>query len=91
MSCPVCESGAEGEELFLVIARSLDGRKITCSDQCHERLVACLEGRFGTHKRVVRVPTGEEFRVPLRTIIEVGIREVDLDKYPRWDEQEASI
>ena len=90
MSCPVCESGAEGKELVRVIARAMDGNKITCSEACHELLVACLEGRFGTHKRCVRMSTGEAFRVPVRTIIEVGIREGDLDKYPRWDEKEVT-
>ena len=81
MSCPVCESGVEGKELLVAIAQSMDGTKISCSEACYERLVACLEAEFGTHKRCVRMSTGEEFRVPLRTIIEAGISEGDLDKY----------
>ena len=71
----------------MVIA-SAQGRvpKLTCSDACHERLVALLEAEFGTHKQCVRMSTGEVFRVPTRDIIERGIREQDLDQYPHWHE-----
>ena len=86
MSCPICESGAEGKELLPVIVAAVRGNKITCSPACHERLVACLEAEYGTHKQCVRISTGEAFRVPLRDIIEKGLREQDLDQYPHWDE-----
>ena len=60
--------------------------KLTCSQECHDALVTHLEGKFGTHKIVVRQATGEEFLVPTRDIIEQGLREQDLDRYPRWVE-----
>lgn len=62
------------------------GPKLTCSDACHEKFVAEMERVFGTHKRMVRTSSGEEFRVPLRDIIEVGVQERDLNHYPRWKE-----
>lgn len=89
MSCPICESDAEGEELLAVIWSAIArGPKVTCSDACHERLVACLEGLYGKYKRCERMSTGEAFRVPLRDIIERGLKERDLDRYPHWDEGE---
>ena len=60
--------------------------KLTCSQECHDTLVTHLEDRFGTHKKVVREATGEEFRVPPRYIIEQGLSEQDLDRFPRWAE-----
>jgi len=94
MPCPVCESAAEGKELLAVIASvfnqwRVSGSKVTCSDVCHERLVACLEAEYGTHYRCVRMSTGEEFRVPTRDIIERGVKERDLDQYPHWDEEDG--
>lgn len=62
------------------------GPKMTCSNGCHEEFVARLEREFGTHKRMVRSSTGEEFRVPVRDIVEVGVQERDLDHYPRWSD-----
>ncbi len=58
--------------------------KLTCSQECHDALVEHLEREFGPHKKVVRQATGEEFRVPVRTIVEEGVREQDLDRLPRW-------
>lgn len=90
MSCPICESRAEGEELILAVLPFLTGNKVTCSDTCHERLVEACEATFGPYKRVVRQATGEVFRVPTRVILEQGLREQDLDQYPRWDEKEVT-
>lgn len=61
-------------------------QRLTCAPKCHDTLVAYLEGEFGTHKKVVRQATGEAFRIPTRDIIDRGIREQDLDRYPRWEE-----
>ena len=60
-------------------------KKLTCSHACHEEYVAHMEREFGTHKRIERTSTGEAFRVPTRTIIETGVNERDLDKFPRWE------
>jgi len=61
------------------------GREVTCSQVCHDELVNRLMSQFGEYKKVVRMTTGEAFKVPTRDILEKGIREQDLDQYPRWD------
>lgn len=61
-----------------------DGREMTCSQPCHDELVERLIAQFGEFKKVVRMTTGEAFKVPTRDIIEGGVREQDLDLYPRW-------
>jgi len=58
--------------------------RATCSPECHEKMIEQLEQEFGTDKKVARTSTGEEFRVPLRDIVEKGIKERDLDQYPKW-------
>ena len=61
-------------------------QRLTCNLGCHEALVVHLEQEFGTYKKVVRQTTGVAFRVPTRALIEEGLREQDLDRYPRWEE-----
>lgn len=62
------------------------GRETTCSEDCHDKLVACLIKQFGEFKKVVRQSTGVAYKVPTRDIIEFGISEPELDRYPRWEE-----
>ncbi len=62
------------------------GREATCSDECHEKLVTLLIDRFGEFKKVVRQSTGVAYKVPTRDIIERGVSEPELDRYPRWEE-----
>jgi len=57
---------------------------VTCSEECHEKLVDRLEREFGIYKRVVDNETGKTHRVPTRDIIEKGLRHQDLKKYPEW-------
>jgi len=38
---------------------------------------------------VVRQSTGIAYKVPIRDIIERGIREQDLDQYPLWEKAYA--
>lgn len=59
---------------------------MTCSDQCHQVLVNQLVAQVGEFKKVVRQSTGIAYRVPTRDIIEGGLREQDLDRYPRWED-----
>lgn len=73
--CPVCGKFGPLTRLF------------TCSDACHDKLVDNLVAEFGEFKKVVRVTTGEAFKVPTRDILERGIRERDLDQYPKWDDK----
>ncbi len=51
-----------------------------------EELVRRLISEFGEFKKVVRMSTGIAYKVPTRDIIEKGIREQELDKYPLWEE-----
>lgn len=62
------------------------GRETTCSDQCHQELIRRLVAEFGEFKKVVRMTTGEAFKVPTRDIIERGLKEEELDRYPLWEE-----
>ena len=55
---------------------------VTCSDECHEELVLRLELKFGTHKKVVNLETMKTHKVPVRDIIEKGLRQQDLKNYP---------
>jgi len=59
------------------------GRQFTCSDACHEELVSRIIAKYGEFKIVARMSTGEAFKVPTRDIIEKGVREQDLDVYPK--------
>jgi len=74
--CPVCDATYD------------QGREMTCSAQCHEELVKRLIVEFGEFKKVVRQSTGVAYKVPTKDIIESGLKEQELDLYPRWEVQE---
>jgi hypothetical protein len=78
--CVVCGKEYEPAENVIV--------QLTCSKECHDKLVESFIARFGEYKKVIRAGTGEAFRVPIRDIIEKGISEQTLDKYPKWKEEE---
>lgn len=76
MVCPVCG-----------VAFSADQYRDTCGKpECHEAFVQRMIKQYGEFKRVVRMTTGQVFKVPIRDIIERGVREQDLDRYPAWEE-----
>ena len=56
--------------------------KVTCSDPCHEVLVADIERKFGAEKIVVDIATGKRHRVPTRVLIERGLPTKELPQYP---------
>ncbi len=56
--------------------------KVTCSDTCHEVLVADIDREFGAEKIVVDIATGRKHRVPTRVLIERGLRTKELAQYP---------
>lgn len=60
--------------------------RMTDSPDCHEKFVEFLEEKFGKYKKMTRMATGQAFKVPLRDIIEKGLRDQDLDKYPIWED-----
>ena len=57
-------------------------RELTCGDSCHRRFVELLIEEFGPTKMVTSLRTGKSHLVPTRAIIEDGVREQDLEKYP---------
>ena len=64
--------------------------RVTCSDDCHEKLIQILENDFGVYKKVVNMETGKTHKVPTRDIIERGLEQKDLKKYPKWGDNEES-
>jgi len=74
VTCVICSQEYDG------------GRAQTCSDSCHNEFVNRLVKKYGEFKKIVRNSTGEAFKVPTRDILEKGINEQDLDRYPRWEE-----
>lgn len=61
---------------------------VTCSDECHEKLVHRLEREFGIYKKVTDIETGKSYKVPTRDIIEKGLKYRDLKNYPEWRDSE---
>jgi len=63
-----------------------EARLLTCSEECHKKLIDKLVEEFGEFKKVVDVKTGIAYKVPTRDILEKGLKYEDLKKYPRWSE-----
>ena len=79
ITCEIC-----GKSFGTINTRYLLLRGVTCSPECLERLVRLSEYKYGAVKKITRLSTGESFRVPVRDIIEKGIKEQELDQYPKW-------
>jgi len=47
-----------------------------------------MERRFGQYKKVVRMTTGVAYKVPTKDIIERGLKQQELDRYPVWPDGE---
>lgn len=58
-------------------------RSMTCSEECHTNMKALLIKHHGAYKKCVD-HNGVAHRVPTEEIIEHGIHESDLAKYPLW-------
>ena len=65
------------------------GYLVTCSEDCHEELVLRFELKYGIYKRVVDLETMKTHKVPLRNIIEKGLRQQDLKNYPELIPEES--
>lgn len=81
MFCTICEKVIPDPGGLLI---PLD--RTTCSVECHEELIRQAEAVLGKYKKVIRLSTGVAYQVPTRDMIEKGIKELDLDKYPLWPE-----
>ena len=71
-SCVICDTPYFG------------GRQFTCSEACHDEMIRRLIEKYGEFRMVVRMKTGETFKVPTRDILEKGVREQAIDRYPHW-------
>ncbi len=60
---------------------------LTCGDDCHEKAVDFIESQVGHYKKVVDAESGNVYKVPVRDIIELGLKQQDLKNYPPWDEE----
>ena len=60
--------------------------KSTCSDFCHasylDTVAKTFEQMFGPDKLITDTATGICYKVPIRDILERGVNQKDLDKYP---------
>jgi hypothetical protein len=65
------------------------GRLPTCSEECHRKLVEKLIKGFGEYKKVIDAETGKAYKVPVRDIIEKGLKYKDLINYPPWEASES--
>ena len=61
------------------------GYRLTCSRECHEKLIEILIKKFGEYKKVIDAETGKAYKVPLRDIVEKGLKHEDLKNYPLWE------
>ncbi len=62
--------------------------RLTCGEDCHEIAVDFIEGQFGVYKKVVDEVSGNIYKVPVRDIIELGLKQQDLKNYPAWVEED---
>jgi hypothetical protein len=83
--------GGEKMRKCIVCGKEHDYRLLTCSEECHEKLIQKLIEIFGEYKVVVDVRTGAKHLVPTRIILEEGLSYGDLKKYPviGWVEKDG--
>lgn len=62
-----------------------NNQSVTCSVQCHQSLVDIMVKEKGEFKLVTDIHTLKTHKVPMRDIIEFGIKYSDLAKYPTMD------
>lgn len=58
--------------------------KITCSDDCHDSYMKKAIIEFGEFKKVIDLASGKAHRVPTALIIQCGLKQEDLKKFPVW-------
>ena len=52
-----------------------------------QQMLKDLEMQFGKYKKIVLTTNGKAYKVPLRDILTVGVKGVDLPKYPEWEDK----
>jgi len=57
---------------------------VICSEKCFETLIQRLEQKFGTHIKVVDLKTMKAYSVPLRDIVEGGLKQKNLKYFSEW-------
>lgn len=62
----------------------IGGMQITCSAKCHSELIEIMEAQFGKYKKITDATTNISYRIPTRDVIENGVTQQDLQKYPVW-------
>jgi hypothetical protein len=62
------------------------GYTLTCSSECHEKLVKQIEKEFGEFKKVTDAISGISYKVPTRYIIEKGVKQSELSNFPVWED-----
>ena len=67
-----------------VCGRNTPEGQVTCGRGCHEIYVNRLEAEFGKDKKVVDAVTGKAYRVPIRYIVENGLKQTELSSFPEW-------
>ncbi len=71
--------------IFWLICQSLcPPGQVICSEKCHETLIQRLVQEFGTHMKVVDLKTMKAYCVPLRDIVEGGLRRKNLKYFSEW-------
>ena len=61
---------------------------LTCGGDCHEIAIDFIESQFGVYKKVTDEVSGITYKVPVRDIIEKGLKQPDLVNYPLWTEDD---
>lgn len=59
---------------------------ITCSEKYHNILVQTFETMYGKYKKVTDDVTGKSYKVPIRYIVEHGLKQMELERFPLWEE-----
>jgi hypothetical protein len=50
-----------------------------------QKLLKKLELKFGKYKKIILTTTGKAYKVPLKDILMIGVKGIDLPKYPEWE------
>ena len=69
--CPICHTRLRRDRTYT----------LTCDPICHRTLIERVIAQVGETKEVTSVETGKTYLVPMRDILEKGIRGSDLPRY----------